>query len=549
MAAHVQTLNAWRQVLAIKETLFSELLNMVFANTVGLRTGLILLLAAGVMQQGSFRVGDLALFVFYLSWLGEVTHFMGRLTARFQQMGVSLERVLAIERGSHATLVRHGPIYQVEAQASAGVQAGAPLQVLEVCGLTYRYPSSRQGIQDISFSLRPGSLTVVCGRFGAGKTTLLRTLLGLLPRDGGSISWNGMPVEAPGDFFLPPRSAYLPQSPHIFQDTLRENLLLGQQAAEEGVRQALLQAVLEEDVVAMERGLETPLGAGGIEPSGGQKQRIAAARMMLRRAELLVMDDLSSALDQRTARLLWVRLRAPATMATLLIASTRPAVLQRADTILLLEDGRVLDQGSLAELVGPLCCHEGDSCPGGGCAGGVDGWRSIGGAPTGPGCSLCGYASTERPARPWLMRVCSPGRVGSCQPSCCNGSRVPGVLWLGVSNEPAMLRSERLVWEEDRRWIGREQERCVLSGPFAVCMCPASRQEAAGPASSLALLQLLQPLACCFLNLGHTRGLRRFQSDPGQVIMWTSTLQRCCAGHAQVRVLRPVGDLDQQGKL
>lgn len=105
----------------------------------------------------------------------------------------------------------------------------------------------------------------------------------------------------------------------------------------------------------MERGLETPLGAGGIEPSFGRTEaahRRCAYDAVPGRAELLVMDDLSSALDQRTARLLWERLRAPATTATLLIASTRPAVLQRADTILLLEDGRVLDQGSLAELVG-----------------------------------------------------------------------------------------------------------------------------------------------------------------------------------------------------
>ncbi|HEU5382475.1 MAG TPA: ABC transporter ATP-binding protein [Ktedonobacteraceae bacterium] len=351
MAAYLQTLNAKRQSLSIKETLFSELLNTIFANTIGLGTGLILLLAVGAMQNGSFKVGDLALFIFYLSWLGEVTHFMGRLMARLRQAGVSFERVLALQGASYDDLVQHGPIYHDEEEGKNPVLMARqePLQILEAKNLKYRYPSSHQGIDGISFSLPKGSLTVVCGRIGSGKTTLLRVLLGLLPKEEGSVYWNGSLIQKEDDFFLPPRTAYLPQAPHLFNDTLRQNILLGWPDDEHNLKQALEQAVLDHDLAAMEQGWETLIGAKGIEPSGGQKQRIAAARMFIRKADLLVIDDMSSALDFHTEQLLWERLQQ--TGGTFLVASTRPTVLQRADKILLLQNGRLLDEGNLDELL------------------------------------------------------------------------------------------------------------------------------------------------------------------------------------------------------
>jgi len=187
---------------------------------------------------------------------------------------------------------------------------GEPLQEIRVEGLSYRYPDSTNGIYDISFSLRRGSLTMITGQVGAGKTTLLRVLLGLLPRQSGQLFWNGVEVNDPGNFLVPPNAAYTPQIPQLFSASLQENLLLGLEysADPERLETAIATAIFDQDLATMPDGLNTLIGTRGFRLSGGQKQRVAAARMLLRQPELLVFDDLSSALDVETEQRLWEKL-------------------------------------------------------------------------------------------------------------------------------------------------------------------------------------------------------------------------------------------------
>jgi ATP-binding cassette, subfamily B, bacterial len=219
-----------------------------------------------------------------------------------------------------------------------------------VRGLTYRHPGSGRGIEGIDLTLRRGALTVVTGRVGAGKTTLLRTLLGLLPAQEGQVLWNGEPVRDAPAFFLPPRAAYTPQTPRLFSESLEDNLLLGLDPRLADLPRALHLAVLEEDVAAFPTGLATPIGPRGVRLSGGQAQRAGAARMFVRQPELLVVDDLSSALDVETEATLWEGLLAlPG--CTVLAVSHRREALRRAAQILLLEGGRVAARGTLAQLL------------------------------------------------------------------------------------------------------------------------------------------------------------------------------------------------------
>ena len=223
------------------------------------------------------------------------------------------------------------------------ISSQAPVVVVTDICKTFKLPKRPpvHALKNVTNHVDRGEVLVVIGPSGSGKSTLLRALLGLVWRVEGSgqVWWNGELIEDRAAFFIPPHAAYLAQVPQLVSDSLRDNVLLG---TGDGVAldDALRTAAVNRDIAEMADGVETLIGPRGLRLSGGQRQRVAAARALVQKPELLVLDDISSALDVETELQLWQNLAETAT--TVLAVSHRRVALERADQILRVKAGRLV---------------------------------------------------------------------------------------------------------------------------------------------------------------------------------------------------------------
>ena len=224
---------------------------------------------------------------------------------------------------------------------------------LEFDHVTFHYAAGQEpALADVSFTAGPGEITAIIGGTGAGKSTLVSLIPRLSDVTGGSIRLDGVDVREWAQEELRSRIAFVPQRSVLFSGSVADNIRYGDpEAAPDAVVHAARTAQATEFIAEMGQGLESAVAQGGVSLSGGQRQRLAIARALVRRAEVYIFDDSFSALDYRTDALLRAAVREELRAATVLIVAQRVSTVMEADRILVLDDGRLVGNGSHRELL------------------------------------------------------------------------------------------------------------------------------------------------------------------------------------------------------
>jgi ATP-binding cassette subfamily B protein len=205
-------------------------------------------------------------------------------------------------------------------------------------------------LQDVSVTLAPGEVVALVGSTGSGKTTLCSLVAALFPPDEGRVLLGGVPAPDVDPQVLAQTIALVFQEPFLFADSIRENLALGEDVPEEDLWAALETARAAGFVRRLRRGLDDVIGERGVTLSGGQRQRLALARALVRRPRVLLLDDATSAVDARVEQSILAGLR-DATTATTVVVAHRLSTIALADRVLLLDEGRIVAEGTHATLL------------------------------------------------------------------------------------------------------------------------------------------------------------------------------------------------------
>ncbi|KRE53682.1 ABC transporter ATP-binding protein [Paenibacillus sp. Soil522] len=291
--------------------------------------------------HNEITLGELVSFNVFLGMLIWPMFAIGELINIMQRGNASLDRV-------NETL-GYKPDVE-DASAPEQVEEPSSLQFRDV---TFRYPSSAvDNLRDVSFTLRQGQTLGIVGRTGSGKTTLLKQLLREYPLGRGAISISGTPLSSLKIDDLLGWIGYVPQQPFLFSKSIRENIFFGlKEGTDEDLQRALSRASFAKDIKFLPDGLETMVGERGVALSGGQKQRVSIARALIADPEILLMDDALSAVDGKTEAEIIEGIRTERAGKTTLITTHRLSAVQHADWILVLDEGRIVQEGTHEQLL------------------------------------------------------------------------------------------------------------------------------------------------------------------------------------------------------
>ena len=288
--------------------------------------------------DGTLTLGAFVAFNAYLIRMSRPMMMLGRMVDEHQRAIASLVRIESI------TLEAPQILETSDASDFRGE--------IEFKHVQFAYDGS-PALEDISVRIPAGSTLAIVGRVGSGKSTLARLIPRLIHADDGELLIDGTPIEEIPISTIRSMIGYVPQDTFLFSDTINENVSLGVEDSDAaGVKLATELSQLTQDLEIMPKGLDTIVGERGVTLSGGQKQRTALARAVIRAPRILILDDAMSSVDTRTEELILSGLREVMAERTTLLIAHRISTVKDADHIIVMDEGRIVEQGDHDSLVG-----------------------------------------------------------------------------------------------------------------------------------------------------------------------------------------------------
>ncbi len=305
-----------------------------------IQQGLVLFAGAYFIATGSLTVGTLFAFLMFLNMLLWPVRQMGRTLTELGKSEVALTRM--------------GEILSEPKESDPEVVV-TPLAVgggISVKDLVFKYGEDETELKGISFTVEPGETLAIVGPSGSGKTTIMSLLLRLYDYESGSIKFDGHELTELNRQWVRSQFSVVMQEPFLYSKTIGENIRLSRNGAvDDDVTEAARLADIHETITSFGAGYSTQIGERGVTLSGGQRQRVALARALLQETPVLLLDDALSAVDAETEATILEALRSRHGRRTTLVIAHRLSTLAHADKVIVLEGGRIIQEGTHAELV------------------------------------------------------------------------------------------------------------------------------------------------------------------------------------------------------